>query len=728
MGISTQNSFANKYPQVFFDNGLMKGYYGHSLVSYSGSSWVENIKGHLPLSDKIFYTPGNSISLKYTSSQQGYWESTIVYPSRERYILDQQDKFFRFKLKASQFDRKESLPKLKLNFSDTCTQELSLSKYISKIDTIDWIKINIPIKDFKGLKAGDQVHSLTFLQGESTGLNVYNHLYIDQLEFTEDISNKLKLSFPAILTETIPFEKHIELHWQLPLNPSIKYVKIYRSLDGQNFSPTGIVPVFVSHFTDFVPETNRKYYYKITWVDVDYDESPFSKVLSADVKPMSDDDYLDVMQKSHLQYFIENTEINSGMHAISQDKRKAIVSVEETGYAIMAKVIGVERKLIHKSAFLLNLNKITQFLNTSENFKGVFPRYLDGRSGQYISLRDQNEKFNLNTSSQLMVGLMVAYQYLERGEWESGDFKNQVEEIQENILKIWNRVEWSYFYNGEQKALYESYDLNNKFKNERLLGGLGIDLMPYILSSAQNSSFGLPKENYLQGAMYFRVKDTTSLDSFVDDDFFPVMSSYEADELAILDDISYISLKPTFKDTIAYGIHFELGNHLKRNLLETYSVFLAINPYTFQDSIMNYGVNMVKLTDAYRRRDNEMNVGNSFFDIWGTAQNISTVSQNANWSSIFPAISISSYVFNEDEGMKSIKRLYNQYGDFLLTETGFRNWFNLVDNTVSDSHRGLSQGLVVIMLENARTGLIWDLFSEFEDVSKLLEQINIYDQ
>lgn len=728
-----KNAWGNKYPQVFFDNGLMKGFYGHSLVSYSGSSWVENIKGHLPLSEFIFYTPGNALSLKYTSSKQGYWETSIVYPSRERYILDAQDKFFKLKIKASKFNGKESLPHIKLNFADTCTQDLPLSKYIGKIDTIDWVKVSVPIKDFNGLKVGDQIHSITFSQAELTGINEYNHIYLDQLEFGEEVQNKLKLSFPAILSETIPFEKHVELHWQLPLNPSIKYVKIYRSLDGENFNPIGQVPVFVSHFLDFVPETNRRYYYKIAWVDVDYDESPFSKVLSAFTQPMDDSEYLNVMQKSHLQYFLENIEINSGMHAISQDKRKALVSVEETGYSILSKVVGVEREFLSKTAFVTNLKKLTNFLMEAEHYKGVFPRYLDGRSGKSMNLRNQNTKYNLNSTSQLFVGLLVANQYLYRHDWEELNLHHQVQNIQESITELWNRIDWKFFYNTDHKALYESFDKLNEFKDQRLLGGLGADFLPYLLSASQRSELGLPKESYLEGIMYFRASDTTlyPFPTDVINPDIPLIGDFSLmDEggTTLVDSVDNIILKPIFKDTIAYGIQFELGNHLNRNLLETYSVFLALNPLTFQDSILNYGVNITKLTDAYRRRDNEMNVGNAFFDIWGTAQNISYQNQNANWAAIFPSIPIASYVFNEEEGMKSIKRLYHQYGDMLLTETGFRNWFNLVDNTVSDTHRGLSQGLVVVMLENARTGLIWDLFTEFEDIAILMDHINIYDQ
>jgi len=77
-------SIADTYPEVVFDNSLSKGSYARSKVSYSGDSWVENVKMQLLVSDTLFYTPGNALSLKYNSSATGNWEANIQY-SRQKY-------------------------------------------------------------------------------------------------------------------------------------------------------------------------------------------------------------------------------------------------------------------------------------------------------------------------------------------------------------------------------------------------------------------------------------------------------------------------------------------------------------------------------------------------------------------------------------------------------------------------------------------------------------------
>src|SRR3546814_13393057 len=82
--------------------------------------------------------------------------------------------------------------------------------------------------------------------------------------------------------------RHVDLTWQLPLTPSIRYIKVYRADDNEHFEPIAIRPVFAQKYTDFVPYPEKTYYYKIAWVDYDYLESPFSDVIEATTHVASD--------------------------------------------------------------------------------------------------------------------------------------------------------------------------------------------------------------------------------------------------------------------------------------------------------------------------------------------------------------------------------------------------------------------------------------------------------
>ena len=58
----------------------------------------------------------------------------------------------------------------------------------------------------------------------------------------------------------------------------------------------------------------------------------------------------------------------------------------------------------------------------------------------------------------------------------------------------------------------------------------------------------------------------------------------------------------------------------------------------------------------------------------------------------------------------SIKTLYAAYGEKIYGAYGFRAGFNLERNWWSRNYLGIDQGVSVLMLENYRTGMVWDVF------------------
>jgi hypothetical protein len=57
-----------------------------------------------------------------------------------------------------------------------------------------------------------------------------------------------------------------------------------------------------------------------------------------------------------------------------------------------------------------------------------------------------------------------------------------------------------------------------------------------------------------------------------------------------------------------------------------------------------------------------------------------------------------------------MRHFYYAYGDSLWGEFGFHDAFNLSENWWADSYLAIDQGPMVVMIENYRTGLLWDLF------------------
>ena len=55
-------------------------------------------------------------------------------------------------------------------------------------------------------------------------------------------------------------------------------------------------------------------------------------------------------------------------------------------------------------------------------------------------------------------------------------------------------------------------------------------------------------------------------------------------------------------------------------------------------------------------------------------------------------------------------------GDRLWGEYGFKDDFNLDRRWIASSYIAIDQGPIVIMMENYRTGLLWDLFMKNSDI------------
>jgi hypothetical protein len=106
---------------------------------------------------------------------------------------------------------------------------------------------------------------------------------------------------------------------------------------------------------------------------------------------------------------------------------------------------------------------------------------------------------------------------------------------------------------------------------------------------------------------------------------------------------------------------------------------------------------------------------------WGlTASDISggyTASSPTNDVGIIaPTAAISSIPYTPLESINAMKFFYYVLGDKLWGEYGFKDAFSLKDIWFADSYLAIDQGPMIIMIENYRTGLLWNLFTSCPEV------------
>lgn len=705
---------SESYPEVLFDNSVINGSYAKSIAHYTGESWIQNVSYSLPVSDSLFFTPGNSLSLRYVSSVNGKWEASILNDKQKfAYLITKEDQLT-FKLFIQSNTKKEQLPKVVLQQNDTRTRAIEIFNYIDDFAYDTWLNVSIPVSKFEGIVFGKAVSAMIL---EQNGYSAQTHqLFIDQIEFLPKNYPKVKLSSAAILSKISSVDKQVELVWQLPLTPSIRYVKIYRSEDKVNYQPISILPIYVQKSLDRVNEYNKTYYYKIAWVDYNYVESPFSEAREIQVKKCSDTEMLNFIRNAHVNYFIDNYDVNSGMFMPDRGNRQAIVSTNETSYAILGLLVASENNLISRQALLARLTRIVKFLGKAQQHQGVFTSFYDGRLGVPY-YRDSIPTYDVRGTSHIMESLLIARQYFSAENPEEQSLRN-------NITKLWERINWNYFTDSKNAdVLWNKWSPIDSTARSRPLGGFNESLSTYLLAmsspthplaiSAYTNGFATKHKdnefyfgdefNDLVPELRMKLNDSISGST----SFNPFIDGVENNTTSIYSDDKVI-----FAKNIA-------GGSLTESLMSVYRPFLIMNPKGKVDDFVDYKKYLSDYILAYKRRDNELNIGTRFTDIWG----VESVEDAYLGYLVNPAISIAAYPFEREIGLKALRKFYEEYADVLFTQYGFRSWIDIKNNDVSESYRARNQATIAVMIDNANSGMIWKLYEDIPEVKKTLEKV-----
>ena len=78
--------------------------------------------------------------------------------------------------------------------------------------------------------------------------------------------------------------------------------------------------------------------------------------------------------------------------------------------------------------------------------------------------------------------------------------------------------------------------------------------------------------------------------------------------------------------------------------------------------------------------------------------------------------------FAPEIALPALRTMASRYGVALYTEHGFRDAINPTVGWVDDQHLGIDQGPILLMAENLRTGLVWDVMRDHPVLRRGLER------
>ena len=410
--------------------------------------------------------------------------------------------------------------------------------------------------------------------------------------------------------------------------------------------------------------------------------------------PLTDEELLTKTQQYAFKYFWDHADANSGMAyeriPVSGTPGNTVTS-GGSGFGVMAILVGIERGFITREQGCQRIEKIVDFLtNSATNYKGVFAHWINGSTGETIPFGNDDNGGDLVETSFLIEGLITARQY----------FNQPILTEQSLVIKInvlWNNVDWNYFTFGSDKLYWHC---NNVLENAIQMPIIGWNecMITYLLAIAS---------------------PTHAINPTLWQTGWSSGGSYKS------------------KNQKFYDITLPIGNGSAKGgpLFFAHYSFMGFNPRNLRDSYNN--VNYFQQNQAHtliNRAYCEQNpleyVGYGQNKAWGLTacdgnKGYSAHSPGNDKGVIAPTAALSSMPYTPKESLAALRYFYEQLGTKIWNEkAGFVDSFNETANWVDGSYLAIDQGPIICMIENYRSGLLWDYFMSAPEIQTALGKLN----
>ncbi|HNW52712.1 MAG TPA: glucoamylase family protein, partial [Bacteroidales bacterium] len=179
-----------------------------------------------------------------------------------------------------------------------------------------------------------------------------------------------------------------------------------------------------------------------------------------------------------------------------------------------------------------------------------------------------------------------------------------------------------------------------------------------------------------------------------------------------------------------YGYVLPLGYDYGGPLFFAHYSFLGLDPRKLTDTYANYWTQNVNhsLINWKHCATNPSKYINYNSSCWGlTASDIPTgygVNEPTNdRGTITPTAAVSSLPYTPDQSMQAIRYFYYIVGNKLWGQYGFYDAFDATKNWWASSYLAIDQGPEIVMIENYRTALVWNLFMSAPEVQAGLTKL-----
>jgi hypothetical protein len=410
---------------------------------------------------------------------------------------------------------------------------------------------------------------------------------------------------------------------------------------------------------------------------------------------LTDDELFKLVQERTFQYFYEGAEPNSKLacerihlDGVYPDNDRHVVTSGGTGFGMMAILVGIERGFITRQQGFEHLSQMVNFLEKADRFHGVWPHWLDGRTGKVVPFGADDDGGDLVETSFLVQGMLCVRQYFKDGNAEE-------KALAAKIDKLWKEVEWDW-HRGPKKedVLFWHWSPKHAWKMNFRIRGWNECLITYVLAGC-SPTHGVPASVYHEGwAEGGKIKGGPK--AYGHQLGLRHQGRSVSGGPLFWSHYSFLGLDPRkLKDRYA-DYWQECVNHTLIN----YDYCVA-NPRRFA----GYGPNCWGLTASY---------STNFYAAHCPEEDLGVIS---------PTAALSSFPYTPKESMAAMRHFHDDLGGALFGKYGFYDAFNQHVDYFPRRYLAIDQGPIVVMMENQRTGLLWRLFMSCPEVKEGLEKM-----
>jgi len=412
---------------------------------------------------------------------------------------------------------------------------------------------------------------------------------------------------------------------------------------------------------------------------------------------------LDTIQQKTFQFFLYEHHPDWG---IVKDRTAAWApsSIASTGFALPCFAIGAERKWISREdAARITLNILRFFMDSPQNtdtngvgYKGFYYHFLKMDTGT----REWNCELSSVDTGLLMMGIIFARNYFNL----DNETERQIRTLAGQLLE---RVDWDFMQMPDSGRFANTLSMGwTPEKGQHDWGWAGYNEALFLYILAAGSGMTDAERSYQAWLSTYKWQTPYEGLSHV---AFPPLFGHQFSQ-AFIDFRGVVD--PYMKEK---GIDYFENSRRATYVQREYAIE---NPYGWvgYDSLC-WGVTASDgPTEKYNFDDKE------FLGYAGRG----TSGPDYNYfddGTIAPYGPLSSLPFAPEIVLPTIENILEKYGDSLWGKYGFYDAFNLTAQWVNDDYIGIDQGPLLIMVENFRTGLVWEYVMKDEIIQKGLNRL-----